>query len=63
MQQAACVSDETAFFYLGELIEVDRTDKILQNQVRNGQKIMSQEDLDNGLSPPATLLLRQEQNV
>jgi phosphate transport system ATP-binding protein len=28
MQQAARVSDETAFFYLGELIEVDRTDKI-----------------------------------
>jgi phosphate transport system ATP-binding protein len=28
MQQAARVSDFTAFFYLGELIEVDRTDKI-----------------------------------
>ncbi len=28
MQQAARVSDYTAFFYLGELIEVDRTDKI-----------------------------------
>jgi phosphate transport system ATP-binding protein len=28
MQQAARVSDETAFFYLGELIEVDRTDNI-----------------------------------
>ncbi len=28
MQQAARVSDFTAFFYLGELIEFDRTDKI-----------------------------------
>jgi phosphate transport system ATP-binding protein len=28
MQQAARVSDHTAFFYLGELIEVDRTEKI-----------------------------------
>jgi phosphate transport system ATP-binding protein len=28
MQQAARVSDYTAFFYLGELIEVDRTDKM-----------------------------------
>jgi len=28
MQQAARVSDYTAFFYLGELIEVDRTEKI-----------------------------------
>jgi len=31
MQQAARVSDYTAFFYLGELIEVDRTDKIFTN--------------------------------
>jgi phosphate transport system ATP-binding protein len=28
MQQAARVSDHTAFFYLGELIEFDRTDTI-----------------------------------
>jgi phosphate transport system ATP-binding protein len=28
MQQAARVSDYTAFFYLGELIEVDRTEKM-----------------------------------
>jgi phosphate transport system ATP-binding protein len=28
MQQAARVSDYTAFFYLGELIEVDRTEKV-----------------------------------
>ena len=28
MQQAARVSDETAFFYLGELIEYDITKKI-----------------------------------
>lgn len=31
MQQAARVSDYTAFMYLGELIEVDRTDKVFQN--------------------------------
>jgi phosphate transport system ATP-binding protein len=31
MQQAARVSDFTAFFYLGELIEFDRTDKIFTN--------------------------------
>lgn len=31
MQQAARVSDYTAFFYLGELIEVDKTDKIFTN--------------------------------
>jgi len=35
MQQAARVSDYTGFFYLGELIEVDRTDKIFTNP---GQK-------------------------
>jgi phosphate transport system ATP-binding protein len=28
MQQAARVSDYTAFFYLGDLIEIDRTDKV-----------------------------------
>ena len=31
MQQAARVSDETAFFYLGELIEFDRTTTIFTN--------------------------------
>lgn len=31
MQQAARVSDMTAFFYLGELIEFDRTTKIFTN--------------------------------
>ncbi len=31
MQQAARVSDMTAFFYLGELIEYDRTTKIFTN--------------------------------
>jgi phosphate transport system ATP-binding protein len=35
MQQAARVSDTTAFFYLGELIEMDRTEKIFTNP---GQK-------------------------
>ena len=31
MQQAARVSDKTAFFYLGELIEYDDTKKIFTN--------------------------------
>lgn len=31
MQQAARISDRTAFFYLGELIEFDRTTKIFTN--------------------------------
>lgn len=31
MQQAARVSDDTAFFYMGELIEFDQTDKIFTN--------------------------------
>lgn len=31
MQQAARISDSTAFFYLGELIEYDRTTKIFTN--------------------------------
>ncbi len=31
MQQATRCSDQTAFFYLGKLIEVDRTDKIFTN--------------------------------
>ncbi len=31
MQQAARVSDRTAFFYLGRLIETDRTEKIFMN--------------------------------
>jgi phosphate transport system ATP-binding protein len=31
MQQAARVSDSTAFMYLGELIEFDRTEKIFTN--------------------------------
>ena len=31
MQQAARISDYTAFFYLGELIEYDRTARIFTN--------------------------------
>jgi phosphate transport system ATP-binding protein len=31
MQQAARVSDRTAFFYLGELVEYDTTEKIFMN--------------------------------
>lgn len=35
MQQAARVSDKTAFFYLGELIEFDNTDKIFTNPTKD----------------------------
>jgi phosphate transport system ATP-binding protein len=31
MQQATRCSDLTAFFYLGRLIEIDRTEKIFSN--------------------------------
>ncbi|HWF19976.1 MAG TPA: phosphate ABC transporter ATP-binding protein PstB [Verrucomicrobiae bacterium] len=34
MQQAARISDHTAFFYLGELIEYDRTGRIFTNPAR-----------------------------
>ena len=34
MQQAARVSDQTAFFYLGELIEFDRTTTIFTNPTK-----------------------------
>jgi len=34
MQQAARISDETAYFYLGELIEFDRTDRIFTKPAR-----------------------------
>jgi phosphate transport system ATP-binding protein len=32
MQQAGRVSDTTAFFYMGELIEVDKTKRFSQNR-------------------------------
>jgi len=35
MQQAARVSDKTAFFYMGELIEFDSTDKIFTNPTKD----------------------------
>ena len=34
MQQAARISDYTAFFYLGELIEFDSTRKIFTNPAK-----------------------------
>jgi len=34
MQQAARVSDQTAFFYLGELIEYDKTSKMFTNPIK-----------------------------
>lgn len=38
MQQAARVSDNTAFLYLGELVEYGETDTIFKNPERNEQK-------------------------
>lgn len=35
MQQAARISDKTGFFYLGELIEYDNTDKIFTNPAKD----------------------------
>ncbi len=34
MQQAARISDQTAFFYLGELVEFDATTKIFTNPAK-----------------------------
>jgi phosphate transport system ATP-binding protein len=34
MQQAARISDYTAFFYLGELVEYDRTAKVFTNPAK-----------------------------
>lgn len=34
MQQATRISDKTAFFYLGELIEFDRTNKLFTNPLK-----------------------------
>ncbi len=41
MQQAARVSDFTAYMYLGELIEVDRTEKVFKNPRAKKPKITS----------------------
>jgi ABC-type phosphate transport system ATPase subunit len=38
MQQAGRVSDTTAFFYMGELIEVDKTKRFSQNRQSSKRK-------------------------
>jgi len=56
MQQATRCSDFTAFFYLGRLIEIDRTEKYSVVQARNIQKTISQADLDRfGLGNAASI--------
>ena len=45
MQQAARVSDRTAFFYMGELVEYDDTKKMFTNPATTEHKIILQEDL------------------
>lgn len=47
MQQAARVSDKTAFFLLGDLIELDETDKIFSNPMTKERKTMYRDDLVN----------------
>lgn len=42
MQQAARVSDETAFFLVGEVVEKDLTGNIFQGQRTRGQRIILQ---------------------
>ena len=46
MQQAARTSDLTAFFYLGELIEMDKTGRFLQIRRRSKRRIIFPEDSD-----------------
>jgi phosphate transport system ATP-binding protein len=46
MQQAARVSDWTAFFYIGEVIEFDETNFIFTTPGKNRQKIILQEGSD-----------------
>jgi ABC-type phosphate transport system ATPase subunit len=41
MQQAARVSDKTAYFYLGEMIEYDDTKFIFTNPKKNRHKTIS----------------------
>ena len=45
MQQAARVSDFTAFLYLGELVEHDATNKILRIPPKSERKIRDEADL------------------
>lgn len=45
MQQAARVSDNTAFFYLGDLIESGPTKQIFTSPKITEQRITLQEDL------------------
>jgi ABC-type phosphate transport system, ATPase component len=47
MQQAGRVSDFTAFFYLGKLIEFGPTVKIFTNPAKNRPKITSPAASDN----------------
>jgi ABC-type phosphate transport system ATPase subunit len=47
MQQAARVSDFTAFFYEGELLNLEKQDRSLQHQNRRKPKIISPAVLDD----------------
>lgn len=40
MQQATRVADKTAFFFLGELVEFDDTEKIFNKPMIKEQKII-----------------------
>lgn len=45
MQQATRVSDYTAFFMLGEIVEYDTTEELFKNPKKKRQRIILQEGL------------------
>lgn len=49
MQQASRISDETAFFLNGRIVEFADTTSILPTQQKRKQKTIFQEDLDKGV--------------
>ncbi len=50
MQQAARISDETAFFYMGELVEIGATNRIFSNLNTSVRKIMFLANLANSIT-------------
>ena len=52
MQQAARISDFTAFFHLGEIVEVGPTNQIFTHPARSAPKTTSPAVSDKGYSEP-----------
>lgn len=63
MQQAARISDFTAFMYLGELIEYDRTEKSLPILLKSLLRIISLEGLDKNGGPMVRIALNRELQI